>query len=212
MPRPLVLASSSPRRHQLLRSIGLEFDVDPADVDESVLPGEHPIDYVTRVAAAKALTIGEVRRAHGTDVVVLAADTTVEVGGEILGKPVDDLDARRMLRSLSGTTHHVHTAVVTWVDGRDQGTPVSSVVVSTDVTFARLSEQGIDWYLSFGEHRDKAGAYGMQGTGGALVHHISGSASNVIGLPLAETIGMLRAAGVAVAGGRDGVAADACES
>ncbi len=140
-----------------------------------------------------------VSRTHGPeleDVAVVAADTTVDVDGSILAKPVDDDDARRMLRLLSGRTHQVHTAVFGWTsDGEHTAT------VTTDVTFVHLSEQGIDWYLSMGEHRDKAGAYGMQGAGGALVRRIDGSPSNVIGLPLAETIGVLRACGVAVAGG-----------
>lgn len=187
----LVLASASPRRQQLLRSIGLEFTVRPADVDESVHHRESPIAYVERVAADKAVAaaaaIGE------PDTAVLAADTTVDVDGEILAKPVDDDDARRMLRLLSGRTHQVHTAVVGW-------TPAAThtATVTTDVTFAHLSDGGIAWYLSMGEHLDKAGAYGMQGAGGALVHRIDGSPSNVIGLPLAETIGILRACGIAV--------------
>ncbi|MDW3216203.1 MAG: Maf family protein [Ilumatobacteraceae bacterium] len=193
----LVLASASPRRRRLLTSIGLVFDVSPADVDETELPGEPPTLYVERIAASKARAV--VSRTHGPELehaAVLAADTTVDVDGEILAKPLDDDDARRMLRRLSGRTHRVHTAVFGWgPDGEH------AVTVTTDVTFARLSEQGIDWYLSMGEHLDKAGAYGMQDAGGALVHRIEGSPSNVIGLPLAETIGVLRACGVAVTGG-----------
>ncbi len=191
----LVLASSSPRRHQLLRSIGLDFDVRPADVDESVHPGETPAGYVQRVAHDKAMAVAETL-GRPVDVAVLAADTTVDVAGDILAKPIDDNDARRMLCLLSGRTHHVHTAVVGWTVAASH-----AVTVTTDVTFARLSEQGIEWYLSMGEHLDKAGAYGMQGAGGALVHRIDGSPSNVIGLPLAETIGVLRACGVDVVGG-----------
>lgn len=196
-PRRLVLASASPRRRQLLASIGLTFDVSPADVDETELPGEPPIAYVERIAAMKARAV--VSRTHGPELeheAVLAADTTVDVDGEILAKPLDDDDARRMLRRLSGRTHRVHTTVFGWaVDGEH------SVTVTTDVTFARLGEHDIEWYLSVGEHLDKAGSYGMQGAGGALVQRIDGSPSNVIGLPLAETIGVLRACGVAVTGG-----------
>ena len=187
----LILASQSPRRRELLRTIGVSFVVDPADVDETEHPGEPPIAYVERVARAKAEAIS--RRHHGSHAVVLAADTTVDVDGEILAKPIDDDDARRMLRLLSGRTHQVHTAVV----GSRSGN-LHEVTVTTDVTFARPSEQGIGWYVSMGEHLDKAGAYGMQGAGGALVHRIAGSPSNVIGLPLAETIGLLRACGVVV--------------
>ncbi len=193
----LVLASASPRRRQLLTSIGVTFEVSPADVDETELPGEPPLEYVARVAVTKARAV--VSRTHGPEldhVAVLAADTTVDVDGEILAKPVDDDDARRMLRRLSGRTHQVHTAVFGWAPNGEH-----AVTVTTDVTFARLSERGIEWYLSMGEHLDKAGAYGLQGAGGALVHRIDGSPSNVIGLPLAETIGVLRACGVAVAGG-----------
>jgi septum formation protein len=191
----LILASASPRRRQLLSSIGLTFDVRAADVDESELDGEDPVSYVERVAAAKAHAV-----LHALDVgygvAVVAADTTVDVDGAILAKPTDDDDARRMLRLLSGRTHQVHTAVFAVTADTEH-----AATVSTDVTFARLSDRGIDWYLSMGEHLDKAGAYGMQSAGGALVRRIDGSVSNVIGLPLAETIGVLRACGVAVAGG-----------
>lgn len=193
----LILASASPRRRRLLESIGLAFDVRPADVDESPRGGEPAVDYVERIAAAKAHDV--VSRVHGPElerVAVLAADTTVEIDGSVLAKPLDDDDARDMLRLLSGRTHRVHTAVF----GRTSDAE-HTVTVTTDVTFARLSEQGIDWYLSMGEHLDKAGAYAMQGAGGALVHRIDGSPTNVIGLPLPETIGVLRACGVGVVGG-----------
>lgn len=192
----LVLASASPRRRELLASIGAAFDVSPADVDETERAGEQPVAYVERIAATKALAV--VSRTHGPElgaVAVLAADTTVDVDGEILAKPVDDDDARRMLCRLSGRTHRVHTAVYGWTSGGEH-----AVTVTTEVTFAVLDDSRIDWYLSRGEHLDKAGAYGMQGAGGALVQRIDGSPSNVIGLPLAETIGVLRACGVAVAG------------
>jgi septum formation protein len=192
----LILASSSPRRHELLRTVGVEFSVQAADVDESVHPGESPIGYVERVAHAKAMAI-VARLGMGAtgDVAVLAADTTVDVDGEILGKPRDDGDARRMLGLLSGRTHQVHTAVVGW-----RITGVRTATATTDVTFASLNVSDIDWYLSLGEHRDKAGAYGMQNSAGAFVERIDGSPTNVIGLPLAQTIAVLRACGVVVAG------------
>jgi septum formation protein len=186
----LVLASQSPRRHALLRTIGLEFVVRSADVDESWTAGEYPVAYVERIARLKADTVAAVLGEPG-DVCVLAADTTVDLDGEILAKPDDDDHARRMLRAMSGRTHQVHTHVVGWSPGGVHG-----ATVTTDVTFARLSGREIDWYLSFGEHVDKAGAYGMQGAAGALVRRIDGSPSNVIGLPLAETIDVLRACGV----------------
>lgn len=191
----LVLASQSPRRHGLLRTIGLDFDVRPADVDETWSHREDPVAYVERIARLKAETVADaLGRADG--ICVLAADTTVDLDGEILAKPDDDVDAGRMLRAMSGRTHRVHTHVVGWTCS---GTHTATV--TTDVTFARLSDRGIEWYLSFGDHLDKAGAYGMQSVGGALVERIDGSSSNVIGLPLAETIGVLRACRVAVAGG-----------
>jgi septum formation protein len=125
------------------------------------------------------------------DVVVLAADTTVDVDGEVLAKPENDDDARRMLRLLSGRTHQVHTAVVAW---RVSG--MQTVTTTTDVTFVDLDEATIDWYVATGEHRDKAGAYGIQGAAGALVERVDGSPTNVIGLPLAETAAMLQRCGV----------------
>jgi septum formation protein len=181
MPSSLVLASASPRRHELLRAVGLEFSVVPADVDESLRPDEKPVDYVERVARDKAIAVvAKLGIGAAGNVVVLAADTTVDVDGEVLAKPSDDDDARRMLRLLSGRTHQVHTAVVVWrISGLETAT------VATDVT-----------YLSTGEHRDKAGAYGMQGAAGALVERVDGSPTNVIGLPLAETVDLLRRSGV----------------
>jgi septum formation protein len=189
----LVLASQSPRRQQLLDSIGVTFAVQPADVDETEHLHENPLSYVERVARSKADKVAR-DLGHPDEVCVLAADTTVDLDGAILAKPTDDDDACDMLRRLSARTHQVHTAVVGWT-----AAGVHVITVSTDVTFARLSDQGIEWYLSMGEHLDKAGAYGMQSAGGALVRRIDGSPSNVIGLPLAETIGVLRACGVAAA-------------
>ena len=186
----LFLASQSPRRHELLRSIGLAFRVEVADVDEDWHAGEDPIAYVERVAEAKAETIAD-RLDRPTAAVILAADTTVDVDGEILAKPVDDDDARRMLHLLSRRTHQVHTAVFGWT-----ATGVHATTVTTDVTFVRLTDELVEWYVATGEHVDKAGAYGMQGAAGALVARIGGSPSNVIGLPLAETVGVLRHCGL----------------
>lgn len=185
----LILASASPRRHELLRSIALDFVVEPADVDESELAGEDAVTYVERVARSKADAIAD-RLGSLDGTVVLAADTTVDVDGAILAKPVDDDDARRMLRLLSGRTHLVHTAVVCRHAGG-----VAADTVTTGVTFAALSDADLDRYLALGEHRDKAGAYGMQGAAGAFVERLDGSPTNVIGLPLAQTVALLRAAG-----------------
>src|SRR5262249_23194686 len=149
---PLVLASASPRRAELLRGAGIEFDVTPADVDETVQPGERPDAYVRRVAAAKARAVA----ARARDRVVLGADTTVVIDDMMLGKPVDDNDAKRMLCLLSGRTHDVLTAVAVFRAGMDE----SLVDVErTEVEFAPLTEFEIDWYVATGEPRDKAGAY-----------------------------------------------------
>jgi septum formation protein len=189
--RRLVLASASPRRSELLRSVGLDFDVMPADIDESVRPGEAPSDYVARLSREKAAAVGE--RLDGAAVVVVAADTTVDVDGRILEKPLDDGDARRMLQLLSGRTHLVHTGVTTLSFGVGSGRTGSAmtVVVETAVRFVELTDRAIDWYLSTGEHVGKAGAYGIQGAAAALVDRVDGSVTNVIGLPLAETVVML---------------------
>jgi septum formation protein len=187
----LVLASASPRRSELLRSVGLHFDIVPADIDESALPGEAPSDYVARLSNEKARVVAE---RVGGGAIVVAADTTVDVDGRILEKPVDDPDARRMLRLLSGRTHLVHTGVTTLCFGVGSGrtgSPVS-VVVETAVRFVELTDRAIDWYLATGEHAGKAGAYGIQGAAGAFVERIEGSITNVIGLPLAETLVLIR--------------------
>ncbi len=179
----LVLASGSPRRSELLRSVGLDFDVRPADIDESIVDGESPTTYVRRLSIEKAAAIDTV---PGT--VVVAADTTVEVDGEVLGKPTDATDARRMLVLLAGRSHRVHTGVTVRSD-----THTETRVITTDVTFVELTAEAIEWYVGTGEPMDKAGGYAMQGAGGALVRRIDGSVTNVIGLPLAETLEMLQA-------------------
>ena len=186
----LVLASASPRRSELLGSVGLQFDIVPADIDESTLPGEAPSDYVSRLSNEKArIVAGRV----GGGSIVIAADTTVDVDGRILEKPMDDPDARGMLRLLSGRTHLVHTGVtVSWFpETRAGGTGTTTCVVETAVRFVELTDRAIDWYVATGEHVGKAGAYGIQGAAGAFVDRIDGSVSNVIGLPLAETLALL---------------------
>ena len=183
-----MLASASPRRAELLRSVGLEFEVIPADIDELAGQDEVPADYVARLSREKAAAIAD--RLDG-DAIIVAADTTVDVGGQILEKSVDDADAGRMLRLLSGRAHLVHTGVTVarFPETRARGTVTQ--VVETSVTFVELSEREIDWYLSTGEHVGKAGAYGIQGAAGAFVERIDGSVTNVIGLPLAETLALI---------------------
>jgi len=188
---PVVLASASPRRRELLTSMGVGFIIDPADVDESVIGDESAVEYVARVSALKAQRIAD--RHH--DAVVLAADTTVDLDGRIMVKPVDADDAVDMLMSLSDRWHRTHTGVVV-----RRGAQVWSQVVTTDVRFVRVTPEAVRWYVDGGEPLDKAGAYAVQGTGGVFVAEISGSVSNVVGLPLAETAELLRCAGVVVAG------------
>ncbi|MDX2380838.1 MAG: Maf family protein [Acidimicrobiia bacterium] len=177
----LVLASASPRRADLLAIVGLDFAIRPADIDEAVRLGEDPIDYVRRLSIEKADAVE--RR---DDELVLAADTTVEIDRRILGKPTDRDDARWMLGRLAGRTHRVHSAVTAIARGSRE-----TLEVTTSVTFAELDASAIECYLDRGESMDKAGAYAIQGAGAALVSSIEGSASNVIGLPLAETLAMI---------------------
>jgi septum formation protein len=188
----LILASASPRRRELLTQAGFSFTVKAADIDESVLPGEDPEAYVTRLAREKAQAVfrleGRVTsdEGRGDDVVVLGADTTVVLDGEILGKPVDKADAARMLRALSGRTHRVITGVAV-VTGR--GVEVAAEV--TEVRFCELSDTEIAAYVETGEPMDKAGAYGIQGRAGKWIPRIEGCYFNVVGLPLARVATML---------------------
>jgi septum formation protein len=192
----LILASASPRRAELLRQAGIDFAVLPADVDETVAAGEAPEDYVRRVSEAKARVIAA--RAPGS--LVLSADTTVVVSGDILGKPSDAADARRMLRALSGRTHEVLTAVtlarpaLSSAEGSPSGleTILDTRVASTSVELAPISDSEIDWYVATGEPMDKAGAYAIQGLASRFVTRIAGSYSNVVGLPVALVYGLLR--------------------
>ena len=183
---PIILASSSPRRRHMLELLGLDFLVVVPDVDETPEPGEDPSAYVDRVARMKAAAV--VAEPHW---LIVAADTTVDVDGEILGKPLDREDARRMLWQLSGRVHQVHTGVVV----RRHGTTISAVV-ATEVELASLSESAVEWYLGTGEPFDKAGAYALQGAGAALVTRVSGSVSNVVGLPLTLLVDLAHRVGV----------------
>jgi len=183
--RAVVLASASPRRAELLRAAGVEFIIRPAQVDESVQDGEAARDYVLRLAIEKAQAVPRVN----TDV-VLAADTTVVLDDEVLGKPADEADAVRMLRRLAGRSHEVLTGVCVAVhDGLD------ARVATTAVQFATMSDDEIAWYVASGEPMDKAGAYGIQGRASRFVTGIRGSYSNVVGLPVALVYEMLTRAG-----------------
>ena len=172
----IVLASKSPRRKALLALLVPVFDCLPSDIDESVREDELPAQYVARVALEKALAC------NVTDAVVIAADTSVVIDNEILTKPLNRADARRMLKRLSGRSHYVLTAVTI-----RQNTDLLSRLVSTAVTFDLLSDELIEAYLNTDEPWDKAGAYAIQGYAGSFVAKIDGSYSAVVGLPLQET-------------------------
>ena len=185
----LHLASRSPRRAALLRLLGVEFVTIGIAVDESRLGAESAVDYVQRVAALKACA-GQTAVATGT--AILAADTTVSIDHQLFGKPADAASAYAMLRQLSGRWHDVYSAVVV-IDGAGHQTVR---VVSARVEFSCLDERAIVAYWNTGEAADKAGAYAIQGLGGALVRRIEGSYSAIVGLPLAETAELLSGAGI----------------
>lgn len=180
--RMLVLASRSPRRREILQQAGIPFTVRPADVDETPRPHEAPRDYVTRIAAEKASAV-----AAGPDDIVLGADTTVAVSGEILGKPRDSADAARMLELLSGRRHEVLTGICLKAAAR-----VVQDCAETAVWFASLSRQEIADYAAGGEPLDKAGGYAIQGLASKFVQRIEGCYFNVMGLPIALVYRHLR--------------------
>jgi len=187
MPGGLYLASASPRRADLLRQIGITARCLPADVDESLQAGESASDYVLRLAKAKAETVAA-RLAHIHEPIwVLAADTTVVSGGEILAKPENFADAQRIWRHLTANDHRVLTGIALWHAGK-----TAYCVVSTRVDFAGIPEADQKAYWDTGEPQDKAGAYAIQGRAALYIRGIDGSYSNVVGLPLAETADLLR--------------------
>lgn len=190
---PLVLASGSPRRHDLLRSLGLDFEASVPVVDEHPLRDEHPRCYVLRLAREKALAVA------GPGDVVLGADTTVVHGGAIIGKPSSPADARRILSRLEGETHTVLTGVAVVHEG-ESGVRVDVEIGSSEVRLAPMTEAEISAYVETGEPSDKAGAYALQGIGAMFVAEVRGSPTNVIGLPLHLAVRMLRRAGVEVLG------------
>lgn len=175
MSSPIVLASASPRRAEILATLGIPFVVDPSDVPEEILAGESGESAAERLAAAKA---AQVSRRHPAEW-VLAADTLVLLDGEALGKPKDDADAARMLRRIAGREHRVVTAVRL---GRGAEKSRGLVDVSR-VRIAPLSEGEIRWYVATGEPRDKAGSYAVQGLGARFIERVEGSFTNVMGLP-----------------------------
>ncbi|HLV26638.1 MAG TPA: Maf family protein [Gemmatimonadales bacterium] len=182
----IVLASGSPRRSELLSRVGIPHRVRPADINESILPGENPVAHVERLAMEKAVAVSALPEVDA-DTVVLAADTIVVVDGAILGKPADAADASEMLRRLESRSHTVHTAVA-MVRGKRSASRVDSVLV----TFRNLTEQEIANYVATGEPMDKAGAYGIQGFGATLVRRIEGDFFAVMGLSLVTVVELLK--------------------
>lgn len=190
----IYLASRSPRRGELLRQIGVDFDVLPSDINEDVIAGEAPEHYVLRLAREKAQACVQAIKRRGLIALpVLAADTTVCADGEILGKPDDDEHAAAMLRMMSGRWHSVHTGVAVAA-----GDHIEVLLSSTQVEVKALSEAEIAAYVASGEPRDKAGAYGIQGLAGAFISRIEGSYSGVMGLPVFETAELLKKFGIKV--------------
>ncbi len=181
----LILASSSPRRAELLRAAGVNFTIRAAHIDESIRPNELPRDYVVRLSREKARAVAR------DNELTLGADTTVVINGEIAGKPADAADAERMLRALSGRWHEVLTGIT--LARADQ---VLSAIASTRVKFTHLSDDEINWYVSTGEPMDKAGAYAIQGYASLFVDRIEGSYSNVVGLPVHLAYTLARQMGI----------------
>lgn len=186
--RPLLLASRSPRRRELLDRLGVTYIVRPADIDETAAAGESADDYVRRLARQKALLV------YGQDPAVagaLAADTTVTLDGRLYGKPADRAEGLAMLRALSGRTHRVLTAVTLAHAGG-----VDSELSASEVTFAPLDERTIESYWESGEPLDKAGSYAVQGLAAAFIQELKGSYTGIMGLPLYETAALLSRGGI----------------
>ncbi|HEY2850033.1 MAG TPA: Maf family protein [Gemmatimonadaceae bacterium] len=178
----VILASASPRRRELLTLVGIAHDVQPANIDESLLAGETPAAHAERLARTKAHTIA----AREPAAIVIAADTIVVVDGDVLGKPADVAAARAMLARLSGRTHTVLTAIAV-----ARGARIESAVEAVDVTFRTVSAHDIDAYIATGEPMDKAGAYGIQGFGATIVERVDGDYFSVMGLGLRRLVQLL---------------------
>lgn len=195
MPNTIYLASASPRRREILASLGFQPVLLPAEIDETALPGEAVADYVSRMARQKNAAARQLATQRGLALAqpLLSADTVVALDNAILGKPRDAAHARELLESLSGREHQVWTAVCVSLGGQ-----TLEAAQRSDVRFKELSAQEIAAYIASGEPLDKAGAYGIQGIGGVFVAHLSGSFSGVMGLPVFETVQLLRQLGAPV--------------
>lgn len=192
MPNTIYLASASPRRREILVSLGFQPVLLTAEIDETALPGEAVADYVVRMARQKNAAARQLAVQRGLALAqpLLSADTVVALDNAILGKPRDAAHARELLESLSGREHQVWTAVCVSLGGQ-----TLEAAQRSDVRFKELSAQEIAAYIASGEPLDKAGAYGIQGIGGVFVAHLSGSFSGVMGLPVFETVQLLRQLG-----------------
>jgi septum formation protein len=188
----LILASSSPRRAEILRDAGIAFQIRAAEIDETPLPGEVAHAMVARLAEAKARAVAALIDGGLNECIIVGADTTVELGGEILGKPSNSGHAREMLASLSGRTHQVLTGIFLL---RLPDDAKRAAVEQSAVTFAPLSEKEIDIYVNSSEPLGKAGAYAIQGLAGRHIPRIEGCYFNVVGLPLARLYALLRELG-----------------
>jgi len=188
----VILASQSPRRRELLNLVGIAHEVQPADIDESYLAGERPREHAERLARGKTAVIAR----REPDALVIGSDTIVVVDGDVLGKPVDELDAVRMLERLAGRSHVVVTAVAVAWRGETQ-----SAVEEVGVTFHPMNRPEIDAYIATGEPMDKAGAYGIQGYGATIVSRVDGDYFAVMGLPLQRLTRVLASIGIRYAFG-----------
>ena len=188
----VILASQSPRRRELLNLVGIAHEVQPADIDESYLAGERPREHAERLARGKAAVIA----AREPGAVIIGSDTIVVVDGDVLGKPVDELDAVRMLERLAGRSHVVVTAVAVAWRGETR-----SAVEEVGVTFHPMNRPEIDAYIATGEPMDKAGAYGIQGYGATIVSRVDGDYFAVMGLPLQRLTRVLASIGIRYAFG-----------
>ncbi len=180
--KKIILASQSPRRVTILKQMHIDCLVMPADIDEQAYANELPAEYVLRLAEQKALAIVKKLAGKHADLPILAADTTVVLGNEILGKPENDADAFNMLKKLSGSTHQVHTAIALAFNGQ-----IECTLNTTQVTMMALTDAMISEYIATGEHCDKAGSYAIQGLAGNWIRKIEGSYTGVMGLPVHET-------------------------
>src|SRR5579863_1061285 len=188
----IILASSSPRRAEILRDAGIAFEIRATQIDEAEFPGETAHAMVARLAETKARAAAAQMDAATGECIIVGSDTTVEMGGEILGKPRDSSHAREMLARLSGRTHHVLTGLFLL---RLPGNATRAAVEKSAVTFAPLSEKEIDAYVASSESMGKAGAYAIQGFAGRYIPKVEGCYFNVVGLPLAKLYALLRELG-----------------